>query len=274
MLSPFRLAAAGWHGLRLTLKPGHLPSIFGLVTATNTPAQLAAMRADLQAHPRAARALAAPFHLNVDVAALARLPEGTLGREFADFVAREGVEPRVLTDQALGESDWIPVHLYEVHDIWHVVTGIGTDVVSEVQILAFMLAQLPKTRMAPLAMGVALIRGALGHPDYEPADVLDAMARGREQGVNADLLFGVNWAEHWKRPLTEVRRDLGIRVLSVGIDMTSPVTPDREPDPVGTGARRNSPTASPRSSCSAPSPSSAPSSSPPAPPTPGTPASA
>ncbi|MFT7520484.1 MAG: ubiquinone biosynthesis protein COQ4 [Kiritimatiellia bacterium] len=211
MLSPIRLASAAYHALRLYLRPGHLPSIFGLVGALNTPAQLAAMRAHLSAHPRAAAALAAPFHLNINVQALAALPAGTLGRTFADFVVSQHIEPRVLTDMALGETDWIPVHLYEVHDIWHVLTGIETDVVSEVQILAFMLAQLPRTTMAPLAIGVAIVRGALGHPDLDPLTVQRAIARGTQQGEQAELLFGINWAERWHRPLCDLQSELRLR---------------------------------------------------------------
>ncbi len=210
MLSPFRLAAAAYHGLHLLLRPGHLPSIFGLVTAMNTPAQLAAMRADLAAHPRAAAALARPFHLELDVDALAQLPPGTLGRAFADFVRAEGISPAVLTDKALGETDWIPMHLYEVHDIWHVVLGFGTDVVSEVQILAFMLAQLPNTRMAPIAISVAMIRGVLGHPLLKPHAVQAAIVHGTLLGRQADLFFGIDWSKHWHRPLAAVRGELGV----------------------------------------------------------------
>lgn len=210
MLSPLRLAAVAFHSLRLAWRPGHLPSIFGLVGAMNTPAQLAAMRAHLSQHPRAAAALQAPFHLSLDVDALAALPEGSLGRTFADFVRERGIEPAVLTDQALGEQDWIPMHLYEVHDVWHIVLDVGTDVVSEVHLLSFMLAQLPQTRMAPLAIGVALLRAAIGHRDFTPADVQRAIVAGTTRGRGAELIFGIDWSQHWERPVEEVRAELGL----------------------------------------------------------------
>ncbi|MCO4768855.1 MAG: hypothetical protein KDA24_02420 [Deltaproteobacteria bacterium] len=212
MLSPLRLLAAAFHGVHLMVRPGHLPAIFGLVGAMNTPAQLVTMREHLRTHPRAAAALDSPFHLSLDVDALGRLPTGTLGRAFAEFTTREGVEPRVLTDKALGETDWVPMHLYEVHDIWHVVTGIGTDVVSEVEILAFMLAQLPHTRMAPLAIAIAMARGALGHRDLAPSKLQAAFVRGTQLGERADLFFGVDWSKRWDTPLSEVRAELGVQV--------------------------------------------------------------
>jgi len=210
MFSPLRLTAAAFHGLRLLALPGHLPSIFGLVGALNTPAQLAAMRAHLRTHPHAAAALDAPFHLDLDVDALAALPSGTLGRAFADFVRAEGIEPAVLTDQALGERDWIPVHLYECHDIWHVVLGVGTDVCSEVHLLSFMLAQLRHTRMPPIALAVALLRAALSDPGFTVAQVQDAIVAGARQAEHAQLLFGVNWSELWERELHDVRAELGL----------------------------------------------------------------
>lgn len=212
MLPLHRLAAAAFHGLHLLLRPGHLPAIFGLVDAMNTPAQLARMQAHLAGHSRAAAALAAPFHLGIDVDALSRLPPGTLGRAFADFVRQEGIDPAVLTDRALGQAAWIPVHLLEVHDVWHVVLGLGTSVVDEVELLSFMLAQLPETRMAPFAIATALVRGALGHPGLPPARVLDAIRRGAETGRNADLFFGVDWSARWALPLDAVRAELGVAV--------------------------------------------------------------
>lgn len=210
MLPLPRLLAAAFHGLHLLVRPGHLPAIFGLVDAMNTPAQLARMRAHLGRHPRAAAALAAPFHLAIDVDALGGLPHGTLGRAFADFVRQEAIDPAVLTDRALGQAAWIPVHLLEVHDVWHVVLGLGTSVLDEVELLSFMLAQLPETRMAPFAIATALVRGALGHPGLPPAEVLAAIRRGAETGASADLLFGVDWSAHWARPLDRVRAELGV----------------------------------------------------------------
>lgn len=205
MLSPFRLAAAALHGLHLLIRPGHLPAVFGIVRAMNTPDYLADRRALLSAHPHGARALHEEFRLSIDLPFLRTLPEGTLGRAFADFVDEHQISPQVLTDQTRDQVDWTSIHLYEVHDIWHVLLDIGTHVEGEVELLSFMLAQIPMERLAPFALGIALLRGALGSRELTTRGVHDAIARGYERGKRSAPLFGVDWSDHRSQDLAELR---------------------------------------------------------------------
>jgi ubiquinone biosynthesis protein COQ4 len=210
MLSPARIARLGLHATRLVINPANLNAVFGIVRAVNTPAQLADQRAHLKKFPHVAAAMAQRQRLNVDIPTLSALEPGTLGRSFADFIRANGLDTSVLTEQTLGESEWVSIHMYETHDLLHVLIGADTSVLGELQLQAFVSAQIPWERLAPIAMGVGFFRAGLGHAELTPAAVLDAIGAGREKGRAASLLFGVDWSQHWQRPLAEVRTEFGL----------------------------------------------------------------
>src|SRR5512138_3367021 len=70
----------------------------------------------------------------IDLDALAQLPEGTLGRAYADFLRSRNLTPDVfetppqLTDP---KAVYVVQRLRQTHDLWHVVTGYATDAASE-----------------------------------------------------------------------------------------------------------------------------------------------
>ena len=86
---------------------------------------------------------------------LRALPTGTLGREYALMMDRNGLDPASIpTMPDDDEGKYVRAHLYETHDLWHVVTGFGTDVAGELGLQAFYQAQLPgKLPSAILAAG-------------------------------------------------------------------------------------------------------------------------
>ena len=65
----------------------------------------------------------------VDFAALADLPEGTLGRAYAEHLARCGLDPDALTVPVTRGDDPLANYLLErvrqTHDIWHTLLGLG-----------------------------------------------------------------------------------------------------------------------------------------------------
>jgi ubiquinone biosynthesis protein COQ4 len=63
-----------------------------------------------------------------DLQQLGQLPAGTLGRAFADHVLGEGLDVDVFPTMPSDTPDELLLaHLYEVHDIWRVITGFETD---------------------------------------------------------------------------------------------------------------------------------------------------
>src|SRR5205823_1541057 len=130
-----RHARAAYHTARIALDPSRLDHVFGLAQSLRSPAATRYLvelfsrtdegRRSLRTRPRIA-----PVD---DLGVLARLPEGTLGRAYADYFATNGVDPA--TFMALGSAtpeEFVYAHIYESHDVWHVVTGFDTDLVGEI----------------------------------------------------------------------------------------------------------------------------------------------
>lgn len=143
--------------------------------------------------------------LAVDLPALRRLPQGTLGRVFGDWLTAKNFQPGELVEHAHGDNEVERYrrHLASTHDLWHVLTDFDTDVPGEVGLQAFYLAQLD----SPLAVVLisAMLLRRLRHPDADVASCMDAISRGWRMGKAARPLFGADWTALWSTPLADVR---------------------------------------------------------------------
>lgn len=194
--------------LRLVRDPNRLPDVFLLDRAVATPDVLDKILARISAHPRAKQALEerrrmAPLRLDV----LAQLPEGTLGRAVADFMRSRGLEPDAIPRRDADDvASYVRAHLYETHDVWHVVTGFDTDVAGELAVQAFYSAQVDGALPRILLIGGLINARIEGGADWGRR--LDAIASGWALGKSASPLFGVAWDDWWERPIVDVRREL------------------------------------------------------------------
>ncbi len=133
--------------VRLVRDPDRLDEVFELADASMSDDDLRSRRPGGRVRgerpARGARALAErPRIGKLDLAALGALPEGTLGRTFAEHMIRNGLDPAAIPSLASPDAlSFIRAHLYETHDVWHAVTGFGTDVAGELGLQAFGLAQ-------------------------------------------------------------------------------------------------------------------------------------
>lgn len=170
----------------------------------------------LRSDPRTAQAVAEqrPFG-PIDVAALARLPEGTLGRVFADHCRARAINPNLIQIPPGDEVSWMLGHMYQTHDIWHVLTGWGNDLAGEVGLGGFYAAQFGNPAffgymLALIQLNVILRRADLG-------EVFDAFSAGYRNGKATEPLFGADWDALFPLPLAAVRERFGIdRSVVVG----------------------------------------------------------
>jgi len=80
---------------------------------------------------------------DVDMKALRALPDGTVGREFARLLDKNGLSPLVVS-QAMKErfaGRPFAMRYTTTHDLFHVITGFPTTIAGEMGLLAFMIAQ-------------------------------------------------------------------------------------------------------------------------------------
>jgi ubiquinone biosynthesis protein COQ4 len=211
--------------VRLVRDPRRLDEVFHIADAMESPELAAQLEAQFRKAPAHLEALRdRPRVGRIEVARLATLPEGTLGRAFADFLIEQGLDPDdIQVNEVRSDFDYVRAHLRETHDIWHVATGFGTDVAGELGVQAFYLAQFH----APLA-AMLLAVGMANTLFYEMDDRdarMRAITRGWLLGKRARSLFGYRWAERWEHPLADVRRELGLDVDAVDHAIASLVGP-------------------------------------------------
>ncbi len=143
----------------------------------------------------------------IDLQQLQSLPEGSLGRCYADQLISQGITPETLIDPTpvTNVTEFVVHRVRETHDIVHVLTGFGLDGDSEIGLQGFNLAQ----NRSPVA--VMLIFGAMlsSLQNDEPLEpLLRALAHGFQMGLNAELVISRKLEEGWERPLKDWREEL------------------------------------------------------------------
>lgn len=150
-----------------------------------------------------------------DLDRLRALPQGTLGRAYAEFMCGEELDPDGIirefreADTRPQEVDpdvqWFFERLDTMHDLWHVLTGYGRDEAGEAANLAFSLAQIPQRGIALLVLA-----GAVVGPKDLTLRWQRYLYRAWRRGRRAAWLPAVPYEQLLERPLEEVRRTLRI----------------------------------------------------------------
>ena len=151
-----------------------------------------------------------------DVEALKTLPEGSLGREFVRYLDDNGLDANLLR-----ESAFIPAHKargeevgylaergFQLHDLFHVLTGYDTTPLGEVRVVSFTVAQVPAPYPAMIIASRPL-QMVLYRPELL-APVMDAICEGWTLGRRANSLIEVHWEDYWDRPLSDLRSKFGL----------------------------------------------------------------
>lgn len=202
----YDLPRAGKALKKLISNPDDLPQVFTLVEALQGGAisrlyerfqSSAEGRELLQAEPDLVPLL-------TDREALRKMPEGSLAHAYLAFVESEGISAEGIIEAAQkGERSaddhltWVRERMRDTHDLWHAVTGYQGDVLGELSILGFILAQNFHPGVITI-LSAAFMKGWLRDDAWL---VVDAYARGKR----AAWLPAVKWEELLPMPLEEVR---------------------------------------------------------------------
>ncbi len=154
-----------------------------------------------------------------DRAALAALPEGSLGRAYLDFVSSQNLSADGLVEaseeaprnKALSYLDpeeiWLADRLRDFHDLQHVLTGYGRDELGELCLLSFMTTQ-TYNRGISFIVFVARRQYRREMPGFD----IDGLVReGREIAAAAAWLPAVSWEQRLGESLEDLRVELQLR---------------------------------------------------------------
>ena len=147
---------------------------------------------------------------------LGSLAEGSLGREFARYLSENDLDVNLLRESAFisAHSDrgedvgYLAERGFQLHDLFHVLTGFDTTPLGEVRVVSFTVAQMPAPYPA-MIIATRPLQMVLYKPELFPL-VMDAVTEGWALGRRAEPLMAVHWEEYWAHPLTELREAHGL----------------------------------------------------------------
>jgi len=194
----------------LLKNPDDLPQVFALIESVSGDRHLRRLRSGFQKTKTGRRLLQArPDIVAIlgDRERLRAMPDGSLGRAYLAFVESEKISAEGIRDAseiaqqlepAEAEIAYIRDRMRDTHDLWHAATGYRGDVLGEVGLLAFTLAQRWNTAIALVVLGATL--KVRGRPDFVGV-VRDGYRRGRR----AAWLPAEDWESLLERPVDDVR---------------------------------------------------------------------
>ena len=147
-----------------------------------------------------------------DRTALAKLPDGSLGRVYLDFMTREGISAEglveasedVYADMNHPELERFSMRSREMHDLWHVISGYDRDGLGEICVVAFSYAQTKSLGFAAIAA-----MGAVKYSREFPGNgVWKAVWQAYRNGRRTAWLPGQDWENLLTQPYEKVRTAL------------------------------------------------------------------
>jgi ubiquinone biosynthesis protein COQ4 len=203
-----------WRALRTLLRdPDDTKQVFRIIDALSGRSG-ERIFARFSGTPTGARILAEQRSLLKtlsDREALLALPAGSLGRSYAEFVAREQLSADGLVAASLeggrrldlGEQRrLLSERLRDMHDLWHVVTGYGRDLIGEAALLSFSYAQ-TRNRGIGFIVAIAWIKAG-----REGAGFRRMIEEAHRRGRDCAWLPAADWEALLALPVPEVRAAL------------------------------------------------------------------
>lgn len=210
-VSIWKLNLASLYALfRLTRDPDATRYVFMIGDAQDTLAEDARLRGEM-CDPFQDPSLEAlwqeryaPPHY--DIEGLLQLDPATLGGAYARHMRARGLRPDYYAPEAFRHKlHFLRLRVHQTHDIWHMLTGFGTDPAGEVGLQAFNFAQFTNGQTALILAG-AILKSVLERRYGELDRFVGAFCAGFRNGRRARPLLGVKWEGLWHERVDELRR--------------------------------------------------------------------
>lgn len=150
-----------------------------------------------------------------DHAPLHALPEGTVGRIYAEFMEREGLSAIGLFEESVkmgrarydDQMQWVIDRMRDTHDLLHILTGYGRDALGEQCVLAFTYGQQPSLGNLFIAWAGAL---EIKRTVKAKAPIIGAVKEAQAMGKLARRLIDEDIRALLAEPIDVARARLGI----------------------------------------------------------------
>lgn len=211
VLPRFDVLTAGRALSKLLRDPDDLPQVFTLIDSMSgtAPHRLHYGFTRSETGRRILRERPDISKLLGDRDGLRKLPGGSLGRAYLAFVEREGISAEGIKEASIlgsvgtdriADFEYLRTRMRDTHDLWHAATGYHGDVLGELSLLAFGLAQHWNS-----AIGLIVVAGLIkGFGRSDTSIVWDGFRRG----FRAKWMPAQDWEALLALPVEDVRQRL------------------------------------------------------------------
>ena len=172
----------------------------------------------------------ADYYPAIDLEELSRLPEGTLGYEYAQHMKRNNIHPLVISSDLIEAAKANPFALKftATHDIFHILLGFDTSYAGEVGVLGFMVGQGYSTFLQAYEPVVKHFYPFILRSQAQ--QIRANLDRGKALGEKAKCLLTYRFEDNWSRPIEDIRAELGLVLDSQQFDAESGNTANQSPE--------------------------------------------
>ena len=173
------------------------------------------------------------YYPTVDLEALAQLPKGTLGYEYAQHMKQNNIHPLIISPDLIEAARKNPFALRftATHDIFHILLGFDTSYAGEIGVLGFTIGQ-------GYSKFLNAYEGVVKHIyplilRSQAKQLRANLKRGKAIGEQAQCLLAYPFELHWSRPIEDIRTELGLVLDNQQFDLEIDTASDREAYPEG-----------------------------------------
>lgn len=156
----------------------------------------------------------AGYHPRIDLEELSRYPQGTLGREYAEHMKANHIQPLNISPQLeeVARRNVFALRYVVTHDILHVLLGFDTSYAGEMGVLAFNVTQ-NYSKSLKLSFWLARFLYPILVP-WQFKAISANLKKAQQMAIQAEYLLSYRFEDHWAAPIDEVRKCLGLPALS------------------------------------------------------------
>ncbi|MBD1945448.1 hypothetical protein H6F50_24380 [Coleofasciculus sp. FACHB-712] len=186
-----------------------IEAVFDIAAALAKHKVSAAAITYLKSHPEIAQLFEEQYIAPTpNLEALLKLPEDSLGFAYASHMRAANLDPEFYRQVELqDDTSYLALRMRQTHDIWHTVTGFGTDPVGEIGLQAFTLAQ-NRSPLAVMLIAAITLNTIKMNSDLNP--LVRLIQQSYDLGDRAKPFLGQKWEEAWEKPLADWRAELNV----------------------------------------------------------------
>lgn len=186
-----------------------IEAVFDIAAALANHKVSAAAITYLKSHPEIAQLFEEQYIAPTpNLEALLKLPEDSLGFAYASHMRAANLDPEFYRQVELqDDTSYLALRMRQTHDIWHTVTGFGTDPVGEIGLQAFTLAQ-NRSPLAVMLIAAITLNTIKMNSDLNP--LVRLIQQSYDLGDRAKPFLGQKWEEAWEKPLADWRAELNV----------------------------------------------------------------